>query len=277
MELQSLIRADVHMKVGRMLDRQDDQDHEMILEWLAPTEGLDFSSKQNQFRNLRKHRTGEWFLKTTEFQTWMRNDNRTLFCPGIPGAGKTLMTSLVVDHLEKHYKDANIAYMYCSFGLQDQTPEGLFGSIVKQLARKQSPFPKAVKDLYDQHKDNNPRPGLKALREILQSVIPLDSRTFIIADGLDECHNHNGCRDSFLSAVFAAQTKTRLNLFATSRPQGVEARFHKSIVREMISTEHDLTAYLDNKISSWEKTHETDLGSLRTMIITEIIKAADGM
>ncbi|PLN79522.1 purine and uridine phosphorylase [Aspergillus taichungensis] len=267
----------VDVNVGRILDRQHDQDREIILKWLAPTEGLDFSSKQNEYKNLRKHRTGEWFLKTTEFQTWMRNENQTMFCPGIPGAGKTLMTSRVVDHLEKHYKDANIAYVYCSFGLQDQTPEGLVGSIVRQLARKQFPFPKAVQDLYDQHKDTNSRPGLKALLETLNSIIHSNSRTFIIIDALDECQNHKRCCDSFLSAILAAQAKTRLNLFATSRPQGVETRFRESIVREIVSTEHDLTAYLDNKISSWEKTHEADLSSLRATIKTEIIKAADGM
>ncbi|PKY05079.1 purine and uridine phosphorylase [Aspergillus campestris IBT 28561] len=209
------ILSGVHENVGRILDRQHDQDRETILKWLAPTEGLEFSFKQNEY--------------TPEFQTWMRNDYQTLFCPGIPGAGKTLMTSIVVDHLEKHYDNANIAYVYCSFGSQDQTPEGLLGSIVKQLVRKQSSIPDIVKDLYGRHKDRNSRPGLKALLETINSIIPSDSRTFIIVDALDECQNHNRCRDSFLSAIFAAQARTRLNFFATSRPQGVEAGFRESI------------------------------------------------
>ncbi|PLB42630.1 purine and uridine phosphorylase [Aspergillus candidus] len=271
------ILSDVHEMVGIIHDREHDQDRETILKWLAPTEGLKFSSKQNEYVSLRTHRTGEWFLKTPEFQTWMRNDNRTLFCPGIPGAGKTLMTSIVVDHLEKHFDNANIAYVYCSFGLQDQTPEGFLGSVLQQLVRKQSPLPKIVKDLYSRHKDKSSRPGLKALLEVLNSIIPSDSRTFIIVDALDECQNHNRCRDSFLSAIFAAQVKTRLSFFATSRPQGVEARFRESIVREIVSTKHDLKIYLDNRISSWEKVHGTDLDGLRTTIKTEIITAADGM
>ncbi|KAF2182132.1 hypothetical protein K469DRAFT_520620, partial [Zopfia rhizophila CBS 207.26] len=43
--------------------------------------------------------TGQWLLDSKEFQTWLKTSNQTLFCLGILGAGKTILTSIVVDDL----------------------------------------------------------------------------------------------------------------------------------------------------------------------------------
>jgi hypothetical protein len=39
----------------------------------------------------RKHGgVGQWLLSSNEFQGWLNQNKQTLFCPGIPGAGKTM-------------------------------------------------------------------------------------------------------------------------------------------------------------------------------------------
>jgi Cdc6-like AAA superfamily ATPase len=174
-------------------------------------------------------------LNSTEYQDWLKAGKQTLFCPGIPGAGKTFITSIVIDYLQTNYKSSGVAYLYCNIGQQgQQTPESLLGSILKQLVWNQSPLPREVKDLYDQHKDKRSRPELMEISKVLQCVISLDSRTFIIIDALDECQNHDSCRNSLLSEIFTLQAKTQLNIFATSRPQEVEAEFSGSIIRELL-------------------------------------------
>jgi hypothetical protein len=111
-------------------------------------------------------------------------------------------------------------------------------------------LPKNVKDLHDRHKDKQSRPRLKEISEVLQSIIsPDNSRAFIIIDALDECQNHDRCRDNLLSEIFTLQVKTRLNIFATSRPQEVEAEFNGSIIREIIARDEDIEMYLDDQIS----------------------------
>ena len=140
-----------------------------------------------------------------------------------------------------------------------------------------SPLPKEIKDLYERHKDKQSRPVLKDVLEVLQSIMSLDSRTFIIIDALDECQNRDRCRDNLLSEIFKLQGKTRLNIFATSRYQEVEAKFSESIVLPIRATDKDIEMYLEDKISLWESSHETNLGNIQTMIKTEITRAADGM
>jgi Cdc6-like AAA superfamily ATPase len=80
-------------------------------------------------------------LNSYEFQTWASQTNHTLFCPGIPGAGKTFVTSIVVDYLLDNFKNdatVGIAFLYFDYRrAQEQTPANLLASLVKQLVQQQ--------------------------------------------------------------------------------------------------------------------------------------------
>ncbi|KAI0427227.1 hypothetical protein F5Y09DRAFT_350585 [Xylaria sp. FL1042] len=43
--------------------------------------------------------TGKWFLESPKYGHWLQNDGQTLFCHGIPGGGKTVLTSVVIKQL----------------------------------------------------------------------------------------------------------------------------------------------------------------------------------
>ena len=66
----------------------------------------------------------------------------TLFCPGIPGAGKTILVSTVIDYLQRNLgdHDVGIAYLYCNFRrVDDQTVEQLIANLIKQLLSDKFP------------------------------------------------------------------------------------------------------------------------------------------
>ena len=246
-----------------------------ILTWLTP---IDYASQQQDLVSQRQAGTGQWLLESVEFQAWLEADQQTLFCPGIPGAGKTILTSIVVDELTgrfSSYPDIGIAYVYFNFRQQDeQTIEHLLMSILKQLAESQLSLPATIKELYNRHKMNRTRPSLDEISRSLQSIINSYSRVIIIVDALDECVSY-GCRETFLSEIFSLQTKTRANLFATSRfiPDIIE-NFHGSTTFEIRAHDEDVRQYLDGRISqSGQKLLETH----REEIKTEITKAVDGM
>ena len=58
-----------------------------ILRWLN---AIDYGPQQSDHLRRRQPGTGQWFLNSEEFQTWLETDKQTLFCSGIPGAGKVL-------------------------------------------------------------------------------------------------------------------------------------------------------------------------------------------
>ena len=176
--------------VVKLVRHQENQEHKTILDWLTP---IDFVSQQNDFIARRQEGTGIWLLDSTEYQSWRETKEQTLFCPGIPGAGKTIITSIVVEELTTRFrnnKSVGITYIYCNFRRQDeQKIYDLLASLLKQLAESQPSLPSTVKELYNRHKTKRTRPSLEEISRSLQAVTTLYSRVFIIVDALDEMPN----------------------------------------------------------------------------------------
>jgi hypothetical protein len=48
--------------------------------WLS---NLNFASRQADFLKRQQPGTGEWLLSDPVFQSWLKGNNRTLWCPGL--------------------------------------------------------------------------------------------------------------------------------------------------------------------------------------------------
>ena len=61
-----------------------------ILDWLSP---LEYCNKQRDIASKRHEGTGKWFLVSEKFTAWLSGSaDNVLWCPGEPGAGKTVIT-----------------------------------------------------------------------------------------------------------------------------------------------------------------------------------------
>jgi hypothetical protein len=144
----------------KLVQYQTDHEQRAILDWLSP---IDYASQQVDFLSRRQAGTGQWLLDSAEFKKWVETAKQTLFCPGIPGAGKTILTSVIIEELSvRAQKDPSIVvvYLYCNFRRQDeQRPEDLLASLLKQLAQnyQSGSLPESVKSLYDRHKSKRSR------------------------------------------------------------------------------------------------------------------------
>lgn len=135
--------------IDRLNQYQDDRERQAIADWLTP---VNYAPHHNDLISRRQNGTGKWLLKSEALQKWLNDQSkRTLFCPGIPGAGKTMLTSIVVDHLWKMFQDdttVGIAYLYCNFRQRhEQAPEDLLAGVLKQLVQRQTFVSESVKDL----------------------------------------------------------------------------------------------------------------------------------
>jgi predicted ATPase len=280
-ELNQLSRLSLATKDGvdRLHVRQDDQERRSILDWLTP---IDYALQQSDFINRRQEGTGQWLLSSNEFQKWLKTSKQTLFCPGIPGAGKTIITSIVIDELcAKFQNDASvgIAYIYCNFRRQqEQKPPDLLASLLKQLIQEQSFMPENVNSLYEHHKDKRTRSSFDEISKALDSVVADYSRTFIIIDALDEYQISDGGREWFLAKIFDLQARTGANLFATSRfiPKIVKEFKGRSTRLEIRASDNDLQRYLDGhmlKLPSFVSRN----ADLQKEVKTAIINAVNGM
>ncbi|EGC47007.1 ankyrin repeat protein [Histoplasma capsulatum var. duboisii H88] len=264
--------------VNQLHSHQQNQEHQTISEWLTP---MNYAPQQNDLISQRQECTGEWLLRSDKFQQWVREPKQTLFCPGIPGAGKTIITSIVVHDLHRRFQNdpsVGIAYLYCNFKQQqEQKPADLIASLLKQLLQGQPSVVEVVKDLYNRHKRVNTRPSLDELRSSLQQIAASYQRTFIVIDALDECRASPDGREMFLQEIFNLQTNTNASIFATSRfIQEIEGKFDGSIRLEIRANATDVQKYLDERLRNCSTLISEDK-SLQEEIKTKIAKAVDGM
>ncbi|KAK2052809.1 hypothetical protein LY76DRAFT_310882 [Colletotrichum caudatum] len=135
------------------------QESDGILTWLS---SLDFHEKQRAVFAKHQDGTGNWLLNTRQFQDWFSSkENSVLWCPGIAGAGKSVMMSMVVNHVD------------------EQTE-----SIVRQIAEQRKPMPQVVKIFRDKHAEKRRYPTTDERISLIESLCGLFKKTFIFVDAL---------------------------------------------------------------------------------------------
>jgi len=247
-----------------------------IVDWLSP---LVFSKTQHDQIAQRQEGTGKWFLESPKFQSWQLGSDKTLFCPGIPGAGKTIMAATVIDHLLRAARhDIGITYLFCEYKAQsDQSTANLFAALLKLLVQTRLGIPTSVRQIYEDHMKQRTRPSLDEILQALQSVCLNYTTVYVIVDALDECSNHNLARDQLITGLRELQAKVDLRLLFTSRPiLGITQQFQLDPVLEVRATEEDVRRYVLAQMPRLPKCIHRD-EDLKSILQTKISDAVDGM
>ncbi|KAF3188341.1 hypothetical protein TWF788_001017 [Orbilia oligospora] len=263
-------------RTNSIVRHQRSQEEVEILEWLTP---IDYAPRHNDFIRRREPGTGQWLLDSPQFQKWREHSGRTLFCPGIPGAGKTILASVIIDSLiGEYHQDAGIgiAYFYCSFQRQDeQRVDDLLINLLKQLARGRQSSLDIVKKLYSKHKEQQTRPLFTEISEALRSVVTQYSRVFIVIDALDE--TNGGCHGKLLSEVFGLTKEYGASFLVTSRPiPDITKRFRGCMSIAIEAQEQDVRRYLDGRMQELPPFVQ-DNPDLQEEIKASIAKSVQGM
>ncbi|CZR49119.1 uncharacterized protein FPRO_12555 [Fusarium proliferatum ET1] len=260
-------------KVNTIIHHHQTQENKDILQWLTPA---NYSLLQSDNIGRRHPGTGQWFINSSEFCHWRDSPNQTLFCPGIPGAGKTFLTSIVIESLEALFskdKTVSIAYVYCNFQRQnDQTAKELVASLLKQLLQSLPTMPESIKLLYERHRTKGSPPSLEDVSSNLLSTAKLFSRIFIIIDAIDECCATDGTQTKFLEEIFKLQLHSKANVFATSRPiPEVKDQFQTSVVLEIRAIDEDVERFLRGHMPQMPGFFRRE--RLEELVIDEIVRS----
>ncbi|KAL2870702.1 ankyrin repeat domain-containing protein [Aspergillus lucknowensis] len=268
--------AHTRTQIDAIKHYQTDEEYNRILDWLSPN---NYAAQQNDFLSQQQEGSGQWLLGASQFCDWVQQDKATLFCPGIPGAGKTIMVSMIIDHLEQRFGNLDsigVAYLYCSFRLRPtQTFRDLLASLVRQLVQGHASVPECVKEAYAQSRNKKTQPAVNELLEFLQLFSAQLSRVFVVVDALDECEAT--ARESLLAAIYSLQDRYNVNLLATSRyiPDTIAA-FESSPSLEIRASMEDVWRYLRSQLSRLPCFVSRNK-DLQCEIIAEVSKAVGGM
>ncbi|KAF4809179.1 Vegetative incompatibility protein HET-E-1 [Colletotrichum siamense] len=235
--------------VTLMHDEQTSRQEREILDWLTTT---DYAPQQRDHLSRRYTGTNQWLLDCDKYKSWISGKSQTLLCPGMPGAGKTIMVSVVVDDLFHRYRNdssVGIAYVYCNLeGQERQTYYDMLSSITKQLAQYRSPIPDSLKALYDTHHRKKTSRTLEDTINVLQAVAFSHDRVFIVIDALDECESKS--RHALLSEVFRLQKRHPTNVLATTReiPEIIESsNFKNANTLKIQASDVDVSRYISSR------------------------------
>ena len=243
--------------------------------------------------------TGLWLLRKANFLSWRTSSSSsTLWLHGIPGAGKTKLSAIVIQKLlddAASVEDAApLAYFYCS---REKTasyradPTEILRAILKQLA---CPGPDgqvrhAIAVEYNQRRLDAERDGLDVrtptLSECTQLILELNSEApaTIVIDGVDELSN--ACQDLLdVLQSLVDKSSSVLKVFVSSREEAVISRslHHASSIRVTSSdNSKDVIAFVNHSVSKIIEQKRLLGGrvsnSLREDIISEITDGAGEM
>lgn len=159
-----------------------------IEEWLQPA---DPSSNHQQALKKRQHNTGLWLLEGELYQQWKSSPQSFIWLHGIPGSGKTILSSTLIDDVTNFTRDKSgtvVAYFYFDFNdVHKQRAESLLKSLISQLSQKMNDVSPELDDLFAQSKNGRGDPSLETLLKVLQQLLREFSHAYLVIDALDEC------------------------------------------------------------------------------------------
>jgi hypothetical protein len=221
-----------------------------LMRWICPD---DYHAQHQDAISRHQTGTGQWFLRDTKFQAWDQSKDATLLCPGIPGAGKTIIAALVINYLlrSQHVADDPVVFIYCNYKRQsEQSVKHMLSSILRQIVDIQLVLPKSVQDFYTSHTKKRTTPSPGDIRQSLEAVSEDLHRLTIIVDALDECETR--VRQEFLSVVKTLRGRCEIRLLATSRfLPAIESHsaFLGKPTLEVKASKEDLEMYIRSRAS----------------------------
>ncbi|KAH7172885.1 hypothetical protein DER46DRAFT_551413 [Fusarium sp. MPI-SDFR-AT-0072] len=220
-----------------------------VLAWLSDE---DFGTYQFDERSKKAPGTCEWFLGSPEYRSWIQGKGQVLFCPGIAGAGKTVLASAIIENLHSRFQnDSNIAiaHIYCRYNrVYKQTFNELQASLLRQLCERLSPLPKDIMKLHSEYKSRRVEAPPERILSGLESVSGLFSKVFLVVDALDEWQaTEHVDLYSLPGELLFLQKKLTINLLTTSRPLPlISNQFGNCPALQIIAQQQDIDAYIDN-------------------------------
>ena len=155
---------------------------------------LDPTIKQDETWRERHPDTGQWFLQSRDFRTWLeepvQQTPRIFNIIGKSGAGKTSLISSAIKAAQEMGRDRSqfaVAYYYCSFSeAASQDPAQMVGSFISQI----STVCLAMLEGLEVGFARRERPNLQDLEQRLTSQTSRFSlKTLLLVDAVNECKN----------------------------------------------------------------------------------------
>ncbi|KAH7372281.1 hypothetical protein BKA66DRAFT_551263 [Pyrenochaeta sp. MPI-SDFR-AT-0127] len=150
---------------------------------------VDYASMHAKLSALRHPGTNIWFQSTSQYVLWYNSQASDCLCYyGIPGSGKSVLCSTIVDDLMSRSTDPStlVFYYYCDFAdSASLSPNYLVASIIKQILERM-PLDRFSDSFDGPHSGSKMMPNFVACLEYLLDILKDFDKSYLIVDGLDQ-------------------------------------------------------------------------------------------
>ncbi|RKK19466.1 hypothetical protein BFJ66_g11558 [Fusarium oxysporum f. sp. cepae] len=189
-------------------------------------------ASQKRFQNT----SGRWILSHPLVSEWLDHSskaNGTIYLSGIPGAGKTVLTSSIIGHLKERRSSSkgsadsfSISYFY--FKHHQRKKSSLLSLLLALLAQLVAQDESLLEHVYQACRSAEPQ-QFRSLDEVSRHVstaLQSQSRCFVIIDGLDECTEASRVLEWFESIMSKQDDTSRdtdfnIRLFISGQRDGI--------------------------------------------------------
>ncbi|KAH0332324.1 Pfs, NACHT and ankyrin domain protein, partial [Aureobasidium melanogenum] len=252
-----------------------------VAKWLASSDPFTNHHKALQQR----HRgTGRWFLESSDFEQWKASPKSFLWLHGIPGCGKTVLSSTIIEHLEQDMTCQLLTYFYFDFNDKDkQSLDSLLLSLIVQVYQSQPASRPPVEQLWASHGEGSRKPSTSDLQSVLQVMLSGVGSVSIVLDALDESKPRHELLAWLKTLVESTHFACRL-LITARREVDIESaiqywtRAEDRIPIQQNEVNNDIRAYVKDKVRNGDDLERwRSRPDLQEEIETKLIAKANGM
>ncbi|KAH7174004.1 uncharacterized protein B0J16DRAFT_365522 [Fusarium flagelliforme] len=189
-------------------------------------------ASQKRFQNT----SGRWILSHPLVSDWLDHSSKAngkIYLSGIPGAGKTVLTSSIIGHLRDRRSSGrgsadsfSVSYFY--FKHHQPKKSSLLSMLLGLLAQLVAQDESLLDHVYQACRSAEPR-QFQSLDEVSRHVsmaLQSQPRSFVIIDGLDECTEASRVLDWFESIMStqddtSGDTDFNIRLFISGQRDGI--------------------------------------------------------
>jgi hypothetical protein len=220
--------------------------------------------------------------ESDDFKHWLTTPHSQLWLHGIPGAGKTILASSVIEEtLKMGDKDNAVAFYYCDYKNEaSHDPLNVLGSLASHIARQDNQFFDILQNYY---KECNPddsisRPAeILRLQNLISEMTEQLSNLAIIVDGLDECGQSTATVVNLL--VELGNKDNVKTLFLSRAEQHIKDLLESYPQISIAARSSDLKLYVASEMDTRTRKKQLRLKSneLKEHIMDKLVNGADGM
>lgn len=272
--------SQINKNVAHILQAAKTEQSDKVISWLNPPDPATNLVAATRYLDEPFSSPTSWFLESEAFRNWRNGSLAYLWIHGMPGCGKTVLTSSIL-------RTINSRVLYYLFDFSDsrkQTYDGLVSSLVFQQSGLDKSAQEDLERLFRDHDNGRKQVETSRLAEVFERNLRLITTTHIVIDALDECTE---LKQILFWLRQLCQKHEAVRLIITSRPlEFIKANVSQWIPNEAIisadgeATKKEIKRYIQQRLDNGDEFKDwrsSPDGVWRTKIERTLVSQAEGM